>query len=121
MRGCRFRKYIKGKRMNAIDRNALIEEIGIKEDCRECTNLFGPFCKNGSAYVDACRAIFDAPTLDVRPVVRGKWERHYSRPNVYADLWWHCSVCGYKNDNQYADKYHQFCPKCGAMMDNGVD
>lgn len=47
----------------------------------------------------------------------GTWKRHYSRPNVYADLYWHCSECGYKNDDQYANKYHKFCPNCGAEMD----
>lgn len=46
----------------------------------------------------------------------GRWERHYSRPNVYADLWWHCSVCGYKNDDQYANCYHHYCPNCGCRM-----
>ena len=46
----------------------------------------------------------------------GKWERHYSRPNVYADLFWHCSECGYKNDENYAPVYHHFCPNCGAKM-----
>lgn len=47
----------------------------------------------------------------------GRWERHYSRPNVYADLWWHCSVCGYKNADQYANRYHHYCPHCGAKME----
>ena len=48
---------------------------------------------------------------------KGKWERHYSRPNVYADLFWHCSECGYKNDENYAPVYHHFCPNCGARME----
>lgn len=47
----------------------------------------------------------------------GRWERHYYRPNVYADLYWHCSECGYKNDDQYANVYHKFCPNCGARME----
>lgn len=47
---------------------------------------------------------------------KGEWERHYSRPNVYADLYWHCSECGYKNDDQYANVYHHFCPNCGSDM-----
>lgn len=50
---------------------------------------------------------------------RGRWERHYSRPNVFADLFWHCSCCGYKNDDQYANVYHKFCPHCGADMRGG--
>lgn len=54
------------------------------------------------------------PTAEPR---KGKWERHYSRPNVYADLFWHCSECGYKNDENYAPVYHHFCPNCGARME----
>lgn len=48
---------------------------------------------------------------------RGKWERHYSRPNVYADLCWHCSNCSYKANNTWANKWH-FCPNCGAKMED---
>ena len=46
---------------------------------------------------------------------RGRWERHYSRPNVYADLFWHCSECGYRSSDNWADKFN-FCPNCGADM-----
>lgn len=54
---------------------------------------------------------------DVAPVRHGRWERHFSRPCVYADLFWHCSVCGYKNAESFADAYHHYCPNCGAKMD----
>jgi len=46
---------------------------------------------------------------------RGRWERHYSRPNVYADLFWHCSECGYRSSDNWADKFN-FCPNCGTDM-----
>ena len=59
--------------------------------------------------------ISDASTVEPERK-KGKWERHYSRPNVYADLYWHCSECGYKNNENYADLYHKFCPNCGADM-----
>lgn len=59
-------------------------------------------------------ALSDLPTAEPR---KGKWERHYSRSNVYADLFWHCSECGYKNDENYAPVYHHFCPSCGARME----
>lgn len=59
--------------------------------------------------------------VEVQPTIeperkKGKWERHYSRPNVYEDLYWHCSECGYKSDNQYANAYYNYCPNCGADM-----
>ena len=57
-------------------------------------------------------AIAELPSAE--PKV-GKWERHYSRPNVYADLFWHCSECGYRSSDNWADKFN-FCPHCGADM-----
>lgn len=39
--------------------------------------------------------------------------RHYSRPNVYADLWLHCEKCGGVVDNRYRPK---FCPECGRKV-----
>ena len=44
---------------------------------------------------------------------RAKWERHYSRPGVFADLCWHCSACGYKSSDGWANKFN-FCPNCGS-------
>lgn len=57
-------------------------------------------------------AIAELPSAE--PKV-GKWERHYSRPNVYEDLFWHCSECGYRSSDNWADKFN-FCPHCGADM-----
>lgn len=39
--------------------------------------------------------------------------RHYSRPNVYADLWLHCEKCGGRVDDRYKPK---FCPECGKKV-----
>jgi rubrerythrin len=39
--------------------------------------------------------------------------RHYSRPNVYADLWLHCEKCGGKVDDRYRPKH---CPECGRTV-----
>ena len=52
---------------------------------------------------------------------RGKWERHWSRPGVYADLYWHCTACGGKTDMQWAHIYFKYCPYCGATMERGTD
>ena len=51
---------------------------------------------------------------------QGEWIRQYSKPNVYADLFWHCSQCGFKNEKHDANVYHKFCPNCGAEMTNGI-
>ena len=50
--------------------------------------------------------------------MKGRWQRHYSRPNVYADLCWHCSNCGYASNDNWANKW-KYCPNCGAEMENG--
>lgn len=54
---------------------------------------------------------------------RGKWVRYYIRPNVFKDLYWHCSECGHRETYSYADRYYKFCPRCGAYMggQNGND
>ena len=58
--------------------------------------------------------VLNAPTIEERKT--GKWERHYSRPNVYADLCWHCSCCGYKTPDNWANKWN-YCTNCGAKME----
>ena len=61
----------------------------------------------------------EVPTIEEHKT--GKWVRHYSRPNVYADLCWHCSNCGYKTPDNWANKW-KFCPNCGVrMMQEGED
>lgn len=47
----------------------------------------------------------------------GKWERQYSRPGVYANLFWWCSVC--KEPTRYNDAgiFYKYCPRCGAKLE----
>ena len=59
------------------------------------------------------------PTIEPQRM-KGRWERHYSRPNVYADLCWHCSNCGYASNDSWANKW-KYCPNCGAEMQKGED
>ena len=61
----------------------------------------------------AWRAIDDAPVID--HVKHGRWI------DKYGDGDWHCSECGYKNGNQWANRYHKFCPNCGAYMKGEQD
>ena len=53
------------------------------------------------------------PAIDVRPVVRGKWEPvHRYKDN--AVVGWGCSVCGFEID--ISEDGFNYCPKCGADM-----
>lgn len=47
--------------MRLIDADKLIEELGIEERCSECQYVDGIRCAGN--FVDACMAIFDAPTV----------------------------------------------------------
>lgn len=49
---------------------------------------------------------------------RGKWERLSIRPNVYGDLRWYCSSCGYSTLDDWASTW-SYCPHCGADMREG--
>lgn len=71
------------------------------------------------SYNAPLKTIDDAPTVDAKPVVRGKWIKNEGR---YG---WHCSVC--EKDDFYAfvrdsdtdeNKLQDYyCPNCGAKMD----
>lgn len=54
------------------------------------------------------------PPADVRPVVRGRWERKCDD----VCYWSECSNCGkYPPKNRYGQEWlSDFCPNCGADM-----
>ena len=79
-----------------IDANALIEEA----------NAEGAY-----GYVDAFQ-IANAPTVDAVPVRHGRWI-----PAVHAgDCCYRCSECQFLRDAYLID-IGNYCPKCGAKMD----
>ncbi len=63
----------------------------------------------------AMNAINEMPTVEPERKT-GTWQRKYSRPGVYADLCWHCSICGGKFSDTYANMW-KYCPDCGAKME----
>lgn len=52
------------------------------------------------------------PAADVAPVRHGRWEVGYFHDRV-------CSCCLHP-DNDFDDYAHNFCPNCGAKMDEGA-
>ena len=48
--------------------------------------------------------------------ITGHWERRYSKPGVYKDLFWYCSECGQSAWCRYTELLH-YCPICGAKME----
>ena len=57
---------------------------------------------NNNAH-DCAENIRAIPAIDVRPVVRGRWES-------VDDVLWLCSKC------HYAHSRSNYCPNCGADM-----
>ena len=60
--------------------------------------------------------IDELPTADVRPVVRGKWNRTDAYPHRL-----YCSVCykTYLKNDELLERWEfplNFCPNCGADM-----
>lgn len=52
---------------------------------------------------------------------QGKWERQWSRPGVYANLFWWCSCCKKPTSYQDAGIFYEYCPHCGAEMERATD
>lgn len=64
--------------------------------------------------------IAEAPSLDVRPVVRGQW-KETEMSGLDGDIAWVCSACGEPWTliaGTPAENNMNFCPNCGAAMDN---
>lgn len=67
-----------------------------------------------AGHIESARIIDDAITLlKTQDSDETRLVRHYSRPNVYADLWLHCEKCGGRVDDRYKPK---FCPECGRKV-----
>jgi hypothetical protein len=110
----------KVKRMKLIDKDALIEEVGVAEDCKGCrrSGLFG--CGEDSSFAYACDCITDAPIIvefegDINKVIV-KGEEYYKQ---LTTTWignyspYTCKHCGF-----HVDSKTRYCPDCGRMASN---
>ena len=85
-----------------IDADALY--VNIKAECN-------PYGKPTISFDDGCKVldmIRRTPTADVAPVVHAHWRL------VSLNLW-DCTNCHYVVD--YVNKKSNYCPDCGAKMD----
>lgn len=55
--------------------------------------------------------INEQPTADVAPVRHGRWIE-----NEYDSIF-ECSECGYSFENEGYKHFFNYCPNCGARMD----
>lgn len=72
---------------------------------------------------DALCCLEHIPSVDVAPVMHGRWERRFCHPMRDGEWQYICSVC--KNDNYWRNNVchqkHRYCPNCGAKMDGGEE
>lgn len=74
------------------------------------------------AYGSCISALEVSPAVDAEPVRHGEWILNPC--NLYNDATWVCSVCGNEwglIDGTPLDNQMNYCPKCGARMDGGID
>ena len=97
-----------------IDANNLIEEIR-EERCYNCRNFKDMKCDYcGTA--DYIYMIEDMPAADVAPVRHGRWEEASDGDGIV------CPFC--RTDFCtiiYDTEYFNYCPNCGAKMDEKED
>lgn len=102
-----------------IDANALNETIQ-SIHCKDCNNYNGAMCR-ACTWMDAMDYIEDAPTIEAEPVKRGKW---ITTEKTVDDGMTTCRYCHrefYIDDLVQVgnkDGYCEFCPNCGAMIDD---
>ena len=114
-----------------ISRQGLRERLGIDPDgyCEKCRyrGMFG--CNQSNEHLRACEAIDDEPAADVRPMVRGKWEKHEDFDPYGGGRFveWVCSECDkrlrgdwvIRNSNIEETPTENYCPNCGCQMNGG--
>jgi hypothetical protein len=74
------------------------------------------FPPHGKVTMDVLVAAIDGrQTVDAAPVVHGHWELHGNDDDVGSSYW--CSVCHKHHKEEWSDGEWEFCPHCGAIMD----
>ena len=86
-------------------------------DCDNCTFHRGAyFCRLGDY-------LLKYETADVAPVIHAHWTIIYESTAGVTDA--KCSNCGYESlayeNDVHTDEYCNYCPCCGAKMDEEVE
>lgn len=107
--------------MRLIDAEALeksIEQIDWYHLARNGEMVKGATTENGwYKEQDIYSAIEEAPTIEAKPVVHGRWIN--KNPHGYEWIFV-CSNCDYVDGYPFNDR-HNYCPNCGAKMSEKED
>ena len=100
------------KQIDLIDRNSLIDwlsnPIGFLSNCEDCTDIDCLDC-----IIE--EAIKNAPTVDAEPAKHGRWGGEEIFPGFPTLNGYFCSNC-----RKRAGRKTNYCPNCGAKMDEEV-
>ena len=86
-----------------------------------CTSSYPQDVDIGKAYYIFRKELRNAPTADVVPVVHGYW---IERTDYVGDTYYDCSACGESwttIEGDPCDNGMNYCPNCGAKMDEVVE
>ena len=105
--------------MRLIDADALKADYGMKDDCKDCEKELQGYvrqCHYNAVYtkMDFCEWIDSAPTIEPERKP-GKWIIYTVSMLDGEDC--KCSECGQIS----CAPYWNFCPNCGAKMENPED
>ena len=81
-----------------------------------CRNACGFYCGDDCDLITALKHL---PTIDAVPVRHGEW---YGEADGYADGelvydMWYCSFCGKRFEEWDEKPNWNYCPNCGARME----
>ena len=96
-----------------IEREAL--EVDLNHRLNFLMGENGEYDHYTSGFDEAVTRVENFPSADVAPVRHGQWETNSDRPDTLI-----CSVCKCGFDMWKHDP-HNFCPNCGAKMDEEVN
>lgn len=97
-----------------IDRAALI-----KAHCGDCAVEIQEECKT-DPMCGTLMWLNEAPTVDAVEVKYGHWQEY---EDYCLDVYYACSVCDglfYMTDGTPTENGYNFCPKCGARVDETI-
>ena len=92
-----------------IEREAL--EVDLNHRLNFLMGENGEYDHYTSGFDEAVTRVENFPSADVAPVRHGQWKTNSDRPDTLI-----CSVCKCGFDMWKHDP-HNFCPNCGARMD----
>ena len=91
--------------MRLIDADALLEKLGMANDCKGCPNCVGPFCGLSGGLMDVCDEITNAPTIEPMQVHETK-----AYDITLADLF------GQEKSDEILSKAREFGAYIGAVI-----